>query len=67
MTRNDEHLLAALMTGTLSHEDHRAMTARMADDAELREVMAMAFQALEAVEQGADAHFHGADSASRAA
>lgn len=46
----DDVMLAAYLEGTLSDDDRRVVTAYLADHAEAREVLCMAYEALEAAQ-----------------
>lgn len=52
-SRVDEHLLAALLSGTLSEQEREQVLARLASDLESRIVLQMAMEALEAAESHA--------------
>ena len=49
-SRLDEHLLAALLSGTLPEPERELVLARLASDLEARIVLQMAMEALEAAE-----------------
>lgn len=65
--RLDEHLLAALLSGTLSEAEREHVLARLASDLESRIVLQMAMEALEAAESRSGIHRSGSETKRRAA